>query len=255
MYPVILCIAKLESDYIEEFVKYHIALGFNKIFIYDNEDIPTYETLLINYKQYITVIHFPGYIQQYNAYQHFVDNYLFSSDITHVAVIDIDEFIVLKQHLNIKDFINEFIVGDCEGIGMNWRFFGSSDLIEPSNIPNTIRFTKCDRYGDKHIKTLFKKDKFICFNTCHHVVVSEGHIKSTNGTIITSPFNYNIDFNYIQLNHYKCKTLQEYKKLRVRRRADYDLGDNYIPGCDFNEYNINDTIDLTAYNFYNMISI
>jgi hypothetical protein len=253
MYPVILCIAKLESNYIEEFVKYHIALGFDRIFIYDNEDIPTYETLLSNYKQYITVIHFPGIRLQHYAYQHFIDNYLFLSDITHVATIDVDEFIVLKQHLNIKDFINEFIVGDCEGIGMNWRFFGSSDLIEPSNIPSTIRFTKCDRYGDKHIKTIYKKDNLISYYTTHAVVLKSGHIKNTKGDIIQGPFNYNIDLNYIQLNHYKCKTLQEYRYIRTRGQAEGFVKPDYNVDIDFKLYNINDTYDLTAYNFYKKI--
>ena len=47
--PVIFCIGKLEHDYIEEFVRYHIALGFDWIYIYDNEDQPTYEKLLEKY--------------------------------------------------------------------------------------------------------------------------------------------------------------------------------------------------------------
>jgi hypothetical protein len=50
MFPVIVCIAKKESDYIEEFVKYHLAIGFKTIYIYDNEDVPTYEKLLQNIK-------------------------------------------------------------------------------------------------------------------------------------------------------------------------------------------------------------
>jgi hypothetical protein len=28
--PVIICIAKYEKDYIEEFVRYHLGLGFEK---------------------------------------------------------------------------------------------------------------------------------------------------------------------------------------------------------------------------------
>jgi hypothetical protein len=28
MFPVIVCIAKKEKDYIEEFIKYHLKLGF-----------------------------------------------------------------------------------------------------------------------------------------------------------------------------------------------------------------------------------
>ena len=48
-FPVIVCIAKTEHDYIEEFVKYHVGIGFKCIYIYDNEDEPTYETLLGDY--------------------------------------------------------------------------------------------------------------------------------------------------------------------------------------------------------------
>ena len=51
-YPVIVCIAKREHDYIEEFVKYHIGIGFKHIYLYDNEDVPTYESFLQNYKDF-----------------------------------------------------------------------------------------------------------------------------------------------------------------------------------------------------------
>ena len=129
--PVIVCIAKLESDYIEEFVKYHLALGFSCIYIYDNEDIPTYKKLLENYSNFIKVVHLPGnnYHKgvQYIALDHFIEHFMYKDTITHVAHIDIDEFIILKKHNNISDFINEYIVNDCAGIGMNWRYFGSSN--------------------------------------------------------------------------------------------------------------------------------
>ena len=79
-YPVIVCIAKREHDYIEEFVKYHISIGFKHIYLYDNEDVPTYESFLQNYKDYITVIHLPfnNYHVgvQYIALEHFTENYV-----------------------------------------------------------------------------------------------------------------------------------------------------------------------------------
>ena len=114
MKPVIVCIAKKEHDYIEEFIYYHIKLGFKYIYLYDNEDEPTYEKLLDKYKENIKVIHLPfnNYKKgvQYIALDDFIKNYLFTTDITHVAHIDIDEYIVLKKHNNICDFINEYIV-------------------------------------------------------------------------------------------------------------------------------------------------
>ena len=257
MNPVIVCIAKKEHDYIEEFVKYHIALGFKKIYLYDNEDTPTYESMLQKYKTNLKVIHLPfnnyKIPVQYVMLDHFIKNYLFKTDITHVAHIDIDEFIVLKKHKNICDFIDEYLVGDCQGIGMNWRFFGSSGRTEKTDEPNTLRFTMCEKDGNHHIKTLFKKEKFVKFENCHCVKFSSGYTKSTNNSIINGPFNSNINFDVIQLNHYKCKTMPEFRYIRTRQRADVRGNINENVDESFKIYDINEIEDLHAYNFYKNI--
>ena len=254
-FPVIICIAKKERDYIEEFVKYHLALGFKYIYLYDNEDVPTYENMLGKYKEYIQFIHIPfnNYNKgvQYVALDHFINHYLFKHEqITHVAHIDIDEFIVLKKHATICDFINEYIKNDCQGIGMNWRYFGSSGQTEKSDIPVTMRFTMCQKGGNVHIKTLFNKKYFLGYNTCHDVKLSKGHIKSTNQQIIKGAFNEHIDLSVIQLNHYKCKTLPEFRDIRQRQRADIKGNINENVDESFKFWDINDTQDLTAKNFY-----
>ena len=259
--PAIVCIAKQEQDYIEEFVKYHLALGFKNIFLYDNEDTPTYKTLLYKYKENITFIHLPhnNYQKavQYKALDHFVKNHLFTRNITHVAHIDIDEFIVLKKHKNICDFIDEYIIGDCQGIAMNWRFFGSSGKTEKTHVPVTLRFTMCQIGGDMHIKTLFKKDNFLRFNDCHSVSLSKGYIKSTNNTIVNGPFNKEMDFDVIQLNHYKVKTYPEFKYIRTRQRADIRSVDHTKEDIDLNfkTYDRNEIEDKHAYNFYKCINM
>jgi hypothetical protein len=257
--PVIICIAKLESDYIEEWVKYHLAIGFSHIFIYDNEDVPTYENLLREYKEDITVVHAPGndYPQgpiQYLILHHFVVNF-FRHDITHVAHIDIDEFVVLKRHANISEFIQEYIKDDCAGIGMNWRIFGSSGLTEQTEQPVTERFTMCESLGNKHTKTIFDKRYFAGFNTCHAITPTSGYfIKATNGSIINGPMNESIDFDVIQLNHYKCKTLPEFRHARSRGRADTVVQEVEDIDSIFNEYDKNEVLDCTACDLYSNLS-
>lgn len=258
MHPVIVCIAKLETDYIKEFVNYHITLGFETIYIYDNEDIPVYEQFLQEYSDNIKVVHLPhnNYEKgvQYVALDHFVNNFLYKENITHVAHIDVDEFIVLKKHQNICDFIKEYFVNDCGAIGMNWRFFGSSNQNIKTNIPVTIRFTMCEKNGNRHIKSLFDKDCFVRYDNVHYIICKPNYYtKSTNGSIINGPFNDNIDFSVIQLNHYKTKTLPEFQIARSRQRADIveKINENIIES--FNHYNINEIQDLTAYNFYKFI--
>lgn len=259
MNPVIVCIAKLESNYIEEFVKYHLALGFSTIYIYDNEDSPTYQALLSRYANNIKVIHLPhnNYHKgvQYMALDHFVKDFMQTSGITHVAHIDIDEFIVLKKHKDICEFINEYIVGNCSGIGMNWRFFGSSGQSLYTNAPVTVRFTMCEKNSNQHIKTIFKVSDFISYNTCHDVNVKEYcAIKSTDGKVISGPFNPNGDISVLQLNHYKCKTLEEFKYIRsLRQRADKKEHISEDVNTTFHAYDKNEVMDETACKFYSKL--
>lgn len=244
-------IAKLEHDYIQQWVKYYLKLGFDQIFIYDNEDIPVYHKL-INHPQ-VTVVHFPGNNfhkgVQYIALEHFINNFI--NCFTHVAHFDIDEILVLKQHKSIKDFISEYITGDCGAIGFNWRYFGSNGLTEKTDKPDIFRFTKCEIAGNHHIKTIFDVSKFAGWSVCHCITNQPGtYTKNTKGDIINGPFNENIDFSVAQLNHYKSKTLPEFQYIRTRGRADLSVQPQEDVIESFNRYNINEMEDYHACMFY-----
>jgi hypothetical protein len=260
--PCIFCLAKYEYQYIEEFIVYHLFMGFDKIYVYDNEDTPTYKSLLSKYFDKVEVIHFPGNNNDIGIQglimMHFVQNYMYKTDITHVIHIDIDEFIVLKKHKNIKEFINEYIVGDCAAITINWRFFGSSGLNSNDGRPVTERFIMREKKYSTHIKTLFDKTKFDRFRCCHNIVSTEGyHVKDTNGLIIThTAQNVNMEKdNIIQLNHYASKTLPEYVYQRKRGACDIPLKAQKICNDaelkrDFGYKNINEVQDLRACAYY-----
>ena len=250
--PVIVCVAKMESDYIKSFVTYHLALGFEKIFIYDNEEKSTYDKIINNEK--VKIIHFPGNNFdkgiQYVILDHFVNNFI--NEGNYVCHIDIDEYIVLKKHNNIKEFIKEYIKGECGGIGMNWRHFGCNGHTEKSDIPEPIRFTRCELLGNKHIKTLFETSSFLKFNSSHDIISSK-YVKNTNGKIIKGPFNEHICFDVIQLNHYKCKTLPEFNYISERGRPDFNnLNEKQkFNTSTFDKVDINEVEELTAFHFFN----
>jgi hypothetical protein len=108
------------------------------------------------------------------------------------------------------------------------------------------------------VKTLFDVDYFSKFNNPHIITTTspKKFIKSTNGKCITDEcgFNKHIDFSVIQLNHYKCKTLPEFKYIRTRQRADVLLKQPENIESDFRLYNINEVEELTARDFYNSIN-
>ena len=259
MKVVIVAIAKMEEDYIEEWVKYHLHIGFDEIFLYDNEDKPFYEEFLKKYSDKLKVIHLPGnnYSKgvQYVALDDFIEKHMLNNNITHVAHIDIDEFIVLKKHSNIKEFIGEYIKGDCAGIGMNWRLFGDSGHATQTENSVLNRFTKTQIIGNEHIKTIFDIKYFKRFYQCHSIETTAGYtIQSTDGNIIKGAFNKNPNLDIIQLNHYKCKTFEEFERISKRGRAGSKIGNptNTIKDINafFNMHNYNDVEDLWAYNLW-----
>jgi hypothetical protein len=262
--PVIVCIAKNEYNYIEEFVKYHLALGFSHIYLYDNQDVPnTYVKILEKYIHKMTIIHIAGNNHKFsvqgiilNHFQNFILKH--NKNITHAAHIDIDEYIVLKKHKNISELIKEYIKGDCSAIGMNWKFFGSSGHTNYTSEPITSRFTKYGKNGDKNIKTICDVRLSKGFDNPHYPELIKGYNKSTNGDIIIGPFNFNPCYDIVQINHYKCKTLEEYKTIRLRGRADKTNKDQPSYNVktieeDFKQYDLNDVEDLTAKHFYENI--
>ena len=63
---VICAIALHEERYIDEWIQYHLALGFSHIYLYDNSN----DHILKNKNSdKITIIHFPGKVKQMEAYQ------------------------------------------------------------------------------------------------------------------------------------------------------------------------------------------
>lgn len=259
MKVAIVSIAKYESNYIYEFVNYHLNIGFDTIYLYDNEDTPTYNKILTEFliKNKIKIIHIPynNYKKgvQYIALDHFIKNFMYKENLTHMIHLDIDEFICLKKHKNIKEIIKEYIKGNIAGIGINWRFFGSNNLTKYDDRPLTVRFTKCAKKGDILIKTLFDISKFHYFFECHSISPIKNYfIVNTKRQIINGARNYNIDLDIIQLNHYKCKTLPEFKYIRTRGRADFNNKSQPKQKVekDFKHYDLNDIECLIAQKFY-----
>ena len=262
--PVILCIAKTEEKYIEEFIRYHLAIGFTKIFLFDNEDTPVYRELLKPYNDYIEHFYLPVPGCQQKMLDSFVTHMLPRADFTHVIHMDIDEFIVLRKHRNIVDFIQEYIKNDCEAIAINWRFFGSSTSGYDETYPVSQRFVMCAKEADRHIKTISAINNITKMYP-HHVALNKGFIKRTNGKITyqwsNSIEDKDIDTSVIQINHYKSKTWKEYEEVHSKRGdVNHCLFDTPTMPVElmrqqFLEGDKNDVEDTVARDFYKNVAV
>lgn len=234
------CIAKNEDNYIQEWIDYNFKLGFDDIFIYQNDWRCSVE------HDRVHKINFDGHSIQKRAYNSFIQNYYTQYDW--VAFLDCDEFLVLKKHKNVKDFIQDYANFDC--IGINWVLFGDNGLSFDGNYSVLSRFTKRQSSPNPHIKSILKMNRdavFSAHNPDNRPVVD------TNYKIFYGPFNENGPIDVAQVNHYFGKTRQEWDVKRNRGDACWvgpDHPQYYRNDSDFERHNFNEVEDTLALEFY-----
>ncbi len=235
MKTVVVCIAKDEDYYFEEWVDYHKKLGFDEIYVYCNDWECKIE------RDFITKIPFSGKHMQMKSYRDFLTNY--RNDFDWAAFIDCDEFIVLKQHKNIKDFLTEF--DNPNGIALNWVFYGSDGKLKRESNSLLKQFTKRQKDINQHVKTILKLSSNGTMSLPHNPNIA---LMNTDRKMFFGPFNTETNENYAIINHYHHKTYEDW--LIRCERGQSDLTPTKKPQQWVDEKNIlNDIEDLTAYNF------
>ena len=211
---VICAIALHEERYIDEWIQYHLKLGFYHIFIYDNSD--TY--VLRNRKsERVSVIHYPGKTKQLEVYELFVLNY--KQKFKWGAFIDIDEFIVLKKHNHIMELLNAY--QDCDALTLSWIMFGTNHETEYREEPVTKRFQKCSNQVHLQFKSICQLQYIQNYLNPHMPILSENRlIMDTNRTPIQSFDHLNGPSDVAVIHHYYTKSEQEFREKIERGRAD-----------------------------------
>lgn len=238
MRVALVCIAKNEDRYIQEWVNYHKKLGFDKIFIYQNDwrcDLGDPN---------IIKIEFDGVNKQREAYNHFIKTK--HDEYDWAAFFDVDEFLVLKKHGNVKDFISDY--SKFSSIGVNWVLFGNNGYFKIGHETSVLkRFTKRQNSTNSHIKSIVKLSGIVtmCVHNPPYILTCD-----TNNQTFIGPLNNFGDDSIAQLNHYFCKTEEEFIEKCNRGRADTQFIERHKRTMtDFNNHNFNEVEDLTAMNF------
>lgn len=239
MKVALVCVAKNEELYIHEWIDYNLKLGFDDIIIYQhNWD---YEINHPNVKTFKVT----GENIQVSVYNNFLKT--FENEYDWAAFFDVDEFLVLKKHDNIKSFISDYSM--FNNIGINWVLFGDNDINEFNEDNTSVlqRFTKRQKLINRHIKTISKVSPNYTFLTPHN---TNTMWVSPDNKLGMGPFNTSGNDRVAQLNHYFCKTKNEFEQKIKRGRADTNKGQGIRTWQDFDNHNFNEVEDLLAKDFY-----
>ena len=228
-YLSVLAIVKDESLYIEEWLEYHILLGVQKFYIYDNESSDNLTQILKPYIKdgIVEYKYFPYTGKQVLAYNDALEKA--KKETYWLATIDIDEFIVPIENETIPDFLKNF--EQYAGVKINWLVYGSSgekhwrkELV----IERFKRHEKLDAFFGRAVKTIcnpravFKMDVHEPFYFHFAVAVnSNGESQKLHYMDIEQVYGK------IRINHYFTKSYDEcllkLKKGRVDGKGEYSV--------------------------------
>lgn len=240
MKTCILTIIKNEHQYLDEWIQYHLRLGIDHIFIFEDLDsishkeitnkyplvsLNSISELLTSQEQLyaLQIKHTPGkniqpfYIKKGLEY---IKNYQVHYDWC--FVIDIDEFVTLE---NSEDRLNELLnqYKDYEAVILSWKCYGANNYV---NKPNY----NIKRVVDTYTETLkgyvpvinFTALTKTCYNLNQYHIDDKCNVHQPDlshnccRTDLTTDRTRSI-YKYIYLRHYITKSWEEFYQKRKNR--------------------------------------
>lgn len=128
-YHISVCqIFKDEAPYLKEWLEYHLLIGIDHFYLYDNNSSDNYRDILESYIAAGTVTLLPWTPDhaQTAAYEDCIRRFREESDW--IGFIDVDEFIVPVAEASFPAFLDRF--SHRPAVLLYWRFFGSGGMIQ-----------------------------------------------------------------------------------------------------------------------------
>lgn len=232
-YETAICaIAKWEDEYLPEWIDHHLKLGFQHVFLVDNNDTDSVEDVLKEYVQrgVLTIIPFRGISHvQAQAYEYVTQFY--GDEVKWMAYIDIDEFFIIKKNKSMIDLLKEY--EDIPSISANWLCYGANgqiykkegSVMERFPIPSDLEKSKRANYAVKSIVRpyVFNRIYDASFRYVHRWSLPTFNEKRE----IIHANTHKPTYDIIVLNHYVTKSYEEYRKKKNRGSAMFTGNSHY----------------------------
>jgi len=253
-YLSICAIVHNEAYYIAEWLEYHLIIGVEKFFIYDNESDDNIKEILKPYinRGIVEYIYLSGkklelykYKSDKERYQelirwcHNVQHHAYSEAVKKtkystfwLAFIDIDEFIVLTSKKTIPEFLHDF--ENQVGIELFWIMYGSSGHINKTEQLVIERFQhhSLPGYPENSQKKMIVNPRLVFKQRTHNTWFFDFKKPvNSNKCINGDDVNYAPCHDKIRLNHYHSKSFEEWL---LRRKGDPSAINNPIFIEEFN---------------------
>ena len=216
-------ICKDENDYLSEWLDYHILMGVDRFYIYDNESqISLRETLKYYIERgWVIVTDIPGRAVQLYAYDHCL--HTFGPNTFWMGFIDTDEFLVPKTTLNLKELFKDYEA--YGGLAVSSLFFGSNGhQTRPSagQIASYTQRTHVTFKENELVKSIIQPGMTQMPYSPHDFIYKENAWCVNEGFLRVDNQDFPSHIEKIQLNHYFCRSRGELDQKLIRGRGAMD---------------------------------
>ena len=205
----IVVILKDEAPYLEDWILFHSAIGFEHFFVYDNGSTDGITEVLTKFIAggILTHINWPVRAGQIDAYNHALC--LAQDSCQWLGFFDVDEYVVLHEHEDILAFLND---GGADQVLLPWRNFpygGHKSAPGGADIENYFWAHKGRPDVAVQAKHLVKCSAAVRV-TAHYSQISTDKTIIADGTPSTPTHVVNgPSYRGAQVNHYTTRSYAE----------------------------------------------
>jgi hypothetical protein len=234
-YICIAAIVRDEADYIAEWIEYHLYVGIQKFYIYDNGSEDNTKDILMPYMErgIVEYHYWPGKKREYYKYKtekekrrvqkkwHKKQHSAYFDAINRskystfwLAIIDLDEFIVPVSTRTIPEFLYDF--EDEAGIEVFWLLYGNSGHIKKTNqlVIERFQYHSLSEYWENRLIKLIFNPRHVFLKRNHDAWFFDGRKAVNSNRFICGQPGYSITHDKIRCNHYETKSFEEWLKRR-----------------------------------------
>jgi hypothetical protein len=217
----VVVIVRNEAPYLEEWLCYHLALGVEHVFLYDNGSDDELHELVERYVNHglLTLVYWPLPGGQLDAYSHALR--FFGPSVDWLAFIDVDEFIVPLVDVDIPGFLARF--PDAADIRVPRVDFGYSGHREPPGGLTIEAYTGAanvfgrDPEQAPRVKTILQP-RGVSAIGIHTATLADVPIARDERPVPTRSVRQAAR-GLAQVNHYYTRSLEEFEAKRFRGSA------------------------------------
>jgi hypothetical protein len=230
-----------EADYLEEWIEFHLLVGAERVFLYNNGSVDHYREVLAPYDDgTVTLREWPETPGLATAYEHCVADQRTSS--RWIAFIDLDEFLFSPTGRPIPEILRDF--EPWPAVCPHWLTFGSSGHQRKPEGLVIDNYRHCTRHwrANRWIKSIVDPKRTMRSVTSHAFQYSSGFPVDENQTIFphsNHSWKLPATSEKLRVNHYRIKSREDYErkqklpwptvnKPRLYSNLDFEAGEQYL---------------------------